>query len=84
MRITADTNVLLRAMIGDDETQKHTAIKALDTAQAVAVSTQSLCEFAWVVARGYRTSCEDIAAAIRQIIDMRNVVPARLNVHPHR
>lgn len=73
MNITADTNVLLRAVVGDDEDQQRLAVEALETADRVAVSTQSLCEFAWVLARGYRASREDIATAIRRLLDMRNV-----------
>ena len=70
MNITADTNVLLRAVVGDDEDQQRLAVEALETADRVAVSTQSLCEFAWVLARGYRASREDIATAIRRLLDM--------------
>lgn len=73
MNITADTNVLLRAVVGDDEDQQRLAVEALETADRVAVSTQSLCEFAWVLARGYRASREDIATAIRRLLDMHNI-----------
>ena len=77
MKITADTNVLLRAVVGDDEAQQRAALEALDGAETVAVSVQSLCEFAWVLARGYRTSRDDIAAAIRQLLNMSNIAVDR-------
>lgn len=80
MNITADTNVLLRAVVGDDEDQQRLAVEALETADRVAVTSQSLCEFAWVLARGYRTSRDDIAAAIRRLLDMRNISVDRLAV----
>lgn len=73
MKITADTNVLLRALVGDDPDQQKVAIEALDAAETVAVSVQSMCELAWVLARGYRTSRDDIAAAIRQLLETRNI-----------
>ncbi|WP_336969943.1 type II toxin-antitoxin system VapC family toxin [Brevundimonas aurantiaca] len=73
MNITADTNVLLRAVVGDDEIQQRIAIEALEAADRVAVTNQCLCEFAWVLARGYRASREDIATAIRRLLDMRNI-----------
>ncbi|MFN3837853.1 MAG: type II toxin-antitoxin system VapC family toxin [Brevundimonas sp.] len=73
MNITADTNVLLRAVVGDDDHQQHLAVRALNAADRVAVSTQSLCEFAWVLARGYRSSRDDIAFAIGRLLDMRNI-----------
>ena len=39
----------------------------------LAVSAQSLCEFAWVLARGYLVSREDIATAVRRLLDMSNI-----------
>ncbi|GAW40480.1 PIN domain protein [Brevundimonas sp. SH203] len=73
MNITADTNVLLRAVVGDDEEQQRLALEALETADRVAVTSQSLCEFAWILARGYRASRADIAAAIRRLLDIHNI-----------
>lgn len=73
MNITADTNVLLRAIVGDDQSQQRLAVEALESAERVAVTSQSLCELAWVLARGYRTSSENIAAAIRRLLEMRNI-----------
>ncbi|MCV0414425.1 MAG: type II toxin-antitoxin system VapC family toxin [Brevundimonas sp.] len=77
MRIALDTNVLLRAVTGDDEAQQQLALEALESADVVAVSVLSLCEFAWVMARGYRASRDDIAGAIRRIVDLRNVATDR-------
>jgi predicted nucleic-acid-binding protein len=77
MKITADTNVLLRAIVGDDEAQSKVAIEALEGADLVAISLQSLCEFAWVLARQYQTSHADIALAIRRLAETRNVVVNR-------
>jgi hypothetical protein len=73
LNITADTNVLLRAIVGDDQSQQRLAVEALESAERVAVTSQSMCELAWVLARGYRTSREDIAAAIRRLLEMRNI-----------
>jgi len=77
VKITVDTNVLLRAALGDDEAQQKVAIETLESADMVAISVQSLCEFAWVLDRGYKTARADIAAAIRRLLDMRNVVVNR-------
>jgi predicted nucleic-acid-binding protein len=77
MRVTADTNVLLRAALADDQVQQQIAIETLENAEAVAISAQSFCEFAWVLDRGYRTVRADIADAIRRLLDMRNVVVNR-------
>ena len=44
MKITADTNALLRAIVADDEAQSQVAIETLESADRVAISLQSLCE----------------------------------------
>lgn len=77
MRITADTNVLIRALVGDDPDQQRIAVETLDAAETVAISVQSLCELVWVLARGYRTSRNDIATAIRQLLDTGNIAVDR-------
>jgi predicted nucleic-acid-binding protein len=73
MKITADTNVLLRAIVGDDEEQGSLAIEALENAELVAVSLQSLCELAWVLDRRYGVSRADVGGAIRRLMETRNV-----------
>lgn len=70
----ADTNVLLRAYVADDEAQAAIAVDLLAKADIVAVSLQALCEFAWVLARQYQTERENIAAAIRALLNTANVV----------
>lgn len=77
MKITADTNVLLRALVADDEAQSVVAIEALETADMVAVPLQGLCELAWVLARHYEVPRADIAVAIRRLVETRNVVVNR-------
>ena len=77
MRITADTNVLLRAVVADDEAQGRLAIETLESAELVAVSLQSLCELASVLGRTYQTSRADVGAAIRLLMETRNVVVNR-------
>ncbi|MER8955469.1 type II toxin-antitoxin system VapC family toxin [Mesorhizobium sp. M0833] len=77
MRVTADTNVLLRAYVADDEAQAAIAVDLLAKADIVAVSLQALCEFAWVLARQYQTERENIAAAIRALLNTANVVVNR-------
>jgi predicted nucleic-acid-binding protein len=74
MRITADTNVLLRAIVADEEAQSRSAIEALDSAEMVAVSAHSLCELVWVLDRRYKVSRGDICAAIRRLMETRKVV----------
>lgn len=77
MKITADTNVLLRAFVDDEPTQSRAAVEALEGADIVAISLQSLCEFVWVLGRQYEVSRADTATAIRRLLDTRNVVVNR-------
>ncbi len=80
MKITADTNVLVRAMTEDDKRQSRAAQAALAEAESVAVTLPALCEVVWVLAQGYRNPAPAIAAAIRQLMNAENVVADRLAV----
>jgi predicted nucleic-acid-binding protein len=77
VRITADTNILVRAITGDDARQSGLAKSALAQAEIVALPSPVLCELIWVLARGYRISAGDIASAIRGLIDADNVAVNR-------
>jgi predicted nucleic-acid-binding protein len=73
MKITVDTNVLIRAVVRDDEKQAMAADKILKSAEIIAVTLPCLCEFVWVLRRLYEFDREDIAAAIRALADTANV-----------
>ena len=77
MSITADTNLLVRALTGDDPAQSRRAQVELAGASLVALPLPVLCELVWVLARGYRLPAPDIAAAIRVLADAANVVANR-------
>lgn len=77
MRITADTNVLVRAITEDDEQQSKAAQAELATADVVALTLPALCELAWVLTRAYRTPSADVAKTIRRLIGSENVVVDR-------
>ena len=74
MKITADTNVLLRACVQDDPAQFKRAAKLLRDAELVAVSAACLCEFVWVLKRGYKFADADVARAVRLLVNSHNVV----------
>lgn len=77
MRITADTNVLLRDVLHDDLRQAQLAAKTLGGAELVVIPVPVLCEFVWVLRQGYRKSFLEIAEAIRVLIDSGNVAVDR-------
>jgi len=77
MKLTADTNVLVRAMTGDDERQSKVAQIELAKADVVALALPALCELVWVLSRGYKIRSADIAEAIRRLINSTNVAVNR-------
>ena len=74
LRITADTNLLLRTVLQDDERQSALADAVLKAATVIAVPSPVLCEFAWVLRRGYGYPNNEIAQAIKAICDLEAVV----------
>lgn len=77
MKITPDTNVMVRVLVGDDAEQSEAAEAILKKADVIAISIPALCELAWVLSRGYKTSAENIAASIRHFINASNAVVNR-------
>lgn len=73
MKITADTNVLVRAVVRDDPMQADRAVQALQRADLIAVTVPCLCELVWVLLKVYGFARADAAAAIRALLASRNV-----------
>ena len=74
MKINADTNVLLRAAVQDDKEQAAQAAQVLREAVLVAAPLPVLCEFVWVLRRGYKKSATAISDAIHHLVNASNVV----------
>lgn len=77
MKITADTNVLLRAAVGDDRRQEQAAVKLIEEASLIAVSLPCLCEFVWVLRRVYRFGVAEITTSVEALMNAGNVVMNR-------
>src|SRR5258706_12411838 len=77
MKITADTNVLVRAIIGDNARQSKAAQAALKSADVVALAIPALCELVWVLSQGYKIPQCEVAEAIRRLMNGANVVMNR-------
>lgn len=77
MKIIADTNILVRALIGDHPQQSKAAKAALENAEMVAIPIVALCELVWVLSQGYKHSSADIAEAIRRLINSETAVVDR-------
>ncbi|KYH02603.1 type II toxin-antitoxin system VapC family toxin [Bradyrhizobium sp. DOA1] len=77
MKMTPDTNVLVRVLVGDHAEQSKVAEALLKKADLIAISIPALCELTWVLSRGYKTSAANISASIRHLINASNTVVDR-------
>jgi predicted nucleic-acid-binding protein len=73
MKVTVDTNVLVRAVVRDDLAQASVAAKVLRDAEFIAVALPCLCEFVWVLLRVYNFQPIDAVTAIRALVAATNV-----------
>lgn len=73
LKVTVDTNVLVRAVVRDDPAQADVAATVLTDATLIAVALPCLCEFVWVLLRVYGFERADAARAIRALLAAANV-----------
>ena len=77
MKVSVDTNVLVRAVVRDDPAQADVAATLLIEADLIAVALPCLCELVWVLIRIYGFQQADAARAIRALIADAKVVVNR-------
>ena len=80
MRITVDTDVLVRVLVQDDIAQAQAAMDLLRRAERVVVPLPVLCELVWVLKRVYGFAAADCSAAIEGLLASRVVVTDRVAV----
>lgn len=68
-----DTNVLVRFLTNDDDSQSDAAAKAIEQAQTIILPIVVLCETVWVLRRAYRLGHREIAATIRDVIESKSI-----------
>ena len=73
LKITADTNVLLRSVLQDHPSQGPLATKTLHNAELVAISLSVLCEYVWVLRRTYKEPASAVADSIERLISSHNI-----------
>jgi len=73
MKIAADTNLLIRAVVEDDPKQARIAQAELQNAEVVAIGISALCELSWVLTQRYHLPSASVAHAIRAIVASANV-----------
>lgn len=77
MKITADTNVLARAVLLDDPAQGAAAAKLLREATLIAVTLPCLCELVWIMRQGAKLSKDEVSTTIRDLLGAAKVVMNR-------
>jgi predicted nucleic-acid-binding protein len=77
VKIIVDTNVLIRAMTDDEHRQGQIAQTELAQAEGIALALPALCELVWVLSSRYKFRSDDIARAIRRLIEGVNVMVDR-------
>ena len=73
LKITADTNLLLRSVLQDDPRHGPLATKTLKRAEIVAIPLPVFCEYVWVLRRSYKESASSVADSIAHLISSPNV-----------
>lgn len=73
MRLSVDTNVLVRAVVRDEERQAKAADAQLKAASVIAIALPCLCEFVWVLRGVYGFSRAEMGAAIRDLYETESV-----------
>lgn len=73
MKIIADTNILVRAIVEDDAQQAIAAKKVLLEASVIVISPIALCELYWVLKKAYKIANQDIASVIQALSTACNV-----------
>ena len=80
MRITLDTNVLLRTVLRDDIEQANAAEALLARATVLAIPIPVFCEFAWVLRRSYGQTPNQVADTIQSVCAIETVATDNLAV----
>jgi predicted nucleic-acid-binding protein len=74
MKIIADTNVLMRAVLNDDAVQSRVSRHALSSADQVVISRHAFCEIVWLLRQRYKMPKGEIVKVILGYLDADNVL----------
>ena len=80
MKITIDTNVLLRTVLHDDPRQAQVAEELLSKASLVAFPLPCLCELVWVLGRSYNFTRVELIRVVETLCNIPNVAVDRAAV----
>jgi predicted nucleic-acid-binding protein len=74
VKVTLDTNVLVRIVVADEAIQTAAAKQIISDAALIAVTVPCLCELVWVLRRVYQYDRETIGAALKALLKIDNIV----------
>jgi predicted nucleic-acid-binding protein len=74
MKMIADTNVLVRAVLNDDVVQSRASRLALSSADQVVISRHAFCEMVWLLRQRYKMPKAEIVKVIYGYLEADNVV----------
>ncbi len=77
MKVTVDTNILVRSLVRDDESQAAAADQILRSASLIAITLPCLCELVWVLTKLYGITREDVVRGIRALLSVKHVAADR-------
>lgn len=80
MKITIDTNVLLRTVLHDDPQQAQAAEELLSKASLIAFPMPCLCELVWVLGRSYNFTKAELIHVVETLCNIPNVAIDRAAV----
>jgi predicted nucleic-acid-binding protein len=76
VNVVIDTNILLRAVLGDDRQQQHAVTRLFEEADNIIIPTVVLCETVWVLRGSYKIDRQDLGEWINAITESEKVVLA--------
>jgi len=74
MKMIADTNVLMHAILDDDAAQTQASRLALSSADQVIISRHVFCEMAWLLRQHYKMPKAEIVKVIHGYLEAGKVV----------
>jgi predicted nucleic-acid-binding protein len=80
VKVSIDTNILVRIITVDDESQAQAARRLLAEAELIAVPLYSFCELVWVLGTGYGYDRKQIAVALETLLETTKLVLDRAAV----
>jgi len=74
MNVIADTSILIRMAVKDDQKQTAAAVKLFMEAKTFTIPTSVMCEYVWVLSQAYKQNLRKIAESIRNLIRIESVL----------